>query len=61
MVVPEEREGRDETNLDLARGTVSPDVPADTRKAGESCPEPATTFAFTGNCEAPELHSEFFR
>ncbi|XP_005350394.1 DNA repair endonuclease XPF [Microtus ochrogaster] len=34
MVVPEEREGRDETNLDLARGTVSTDAPTDTRKAG---------------------------
>lgn len=37
MVVPEEREGRDETNLDLARGSVSTDAPADTRKAGKSC------------------------
>ncbi|XP_008828127.1 DNA repair endonuclease XPF [Nannospalax galili] len=34
MVVPEEREGRDETNLDLARGTTSTNTPADTRKAG---------------------------
>nr|XP_048289185.1 DNA repair endonuclease XPF isoform X2 [Myodes glareolus] len=34
MVVPEEREGRDETNLDLARGSVSTDAPTDTRKAG---------------------------
>ncbi|XP_008580075.1 PREDICTED: DNA repair endonuclease XPF [Galeopterus variegatus] len=34
MVVPEEREGRDETNLDLVRGTVSTNVSADTRKAG---------------------------
>nr|XP_004652331.1 DNA repair endonuclease XPF [Jaculus jaculus] len=34
MVVPEEREGRDETNLDLARGTASTSTPADTRKAG---------------------------
>lgn len=34
MVVPEEREGRDETNLDLARGTASTQAAADTRKAG---------------------------
>ncbi|XP_069342205.1 DNA repair endonuclease XPF [Eulemur rufifrons] len=34
MVVPEEREGRDETNLDLARGAASTNVPSDTRKAG---------------------------
>ncbi|XP_031218889.1 DNA repair endonuclease XPF isoform X1 [Mastomys coucha] len=34
MVVPEEREGRDETNLDLARGTAAMDAPTDTRKAG---------------------------
>nr|XP_005591344.2 DNA repair endonuclease XPF [Macaca fascicularis] len=34
MVVPEEREGRDETNLDLVRGTASTDVSTDTRKAG---------------------------
>ncbi|ELW67666.1 DNA repair endonuclease XPF [Tupaia chinensis] len=34
MVVPEEREGRDETNLDLVRGTATTNVPTDTRKAG---------------------------
>ncbi|XP_004691807.1 PREDICTED: DNA repair endonuclease XPF-like [Condylura cristata] len=34
MVIPEEREGRDETNLDLARGSVSSQAPTDTRKAG---------------------------
>ncbi|XP_004604386.2 DNA repair endonuclease XPF [Sorex araneus] len=34
MVIPEEREGRDETNLDLARGSTSSDVTPDTRKAG---------------------------
>nr|XP_019606236.1 PREDICTED: DNA repair endonuclease XPF [Rhinolophus sinicus] len=34
MVVPEEREGRSETNLDLVRGSMSTNVPADTRKAG---------------------------
>nr|XP_002711804.1 DNA repair endonuclease XPF [Oryctolagus cuniculus] len=34
MVVPEEREGRDETNLDLVRGTASANAPTDTRKAG---------------------------
>ncbi|KAK1344825.1 hypothetical protein QTO34_013527 [Cnephaeus nilssonii] len=33
MVVPEEREGRSETNLDLVRGSVSAGDPADTRKA----------------------------
>ncbi|KAM7148941.1 DNA repair endonuclease XPF [Molossus nigricans] len=33
MVIPEEREGRSEANLDLVRGSVSTDVP-DTRKAG---------------------------
>lgn len=54
MVVPEEREGRDETNLDLARGTAATDVPADTRKAGKPHPEPSTIFAFRGSCEIPE-------
>ncbi|KAG8513463.1 DNA repair endonuclease XPF, partial [Galemys pyrenaicus] len=34
MVVPEEREGRDETNLDLTRGSTSSQAPTDTRKAG---------------------------
>ncbi|NXM06223.1 XPF endonuclease, partial [Tyrannus savana] len=34
MVVPEEREGRDETNLDLLRDARPPGVAADTRKAG---------------------------
>ncbi|NWQ63050.1 XPF endonuclease, partial [Neopipo cinnamomea] len=34
MVVPEEREGRDETNLDLIRDARPPGVAADTRKAG---------------------------
>ncbi|XP_037671182.1 DNA repair endonuclease XPF isoform X2 [Choloepus didactylus] len=34
MVIPEEREGRDETNLDLVRGAASANAPADTRKAG---------------------------
>lgn len=40
MVVPEEREGRDETNLDLARGTAAMDTSTDTRKAGKPHPEP---------------------
>ncbi|XP_076997871.1 DNA repair endonuclease XPF isoform X2 [Tamandua tetradactyla] len=34
MVIPEEREGRDETNLDLVRGSTSTSAPTDTRKAG---------------------------
>ncbi|NXY02616.1 XPF endonuclease, partial [Pteruthius melanotis] len=34
MVVPEEREGRDETNLDLLRDARPASVSADTRKAG---------------------------
>ncbi|NXK96246.1 XPF endonuclease, partial [Formicarius rufipectus] len=34
MVVPEEREGRDETNLDLLRDAKPAGVAADTRKAG---------------------------
>uniref|UniRef100_A0A8B9YUH0 DNA repair endonuclease XPF n=1 Tax=Bos mutus grunniens TaxID=30521 RepID=A0A8B9YUH0_BOSMU len=34
MVIPEEREGRDETNLDLVRGCVSANATTDTRKAG---------------------------
>ncbi|NWW45187.1 XPF endonuclease, partial [Pedionomus torquatus] len=34
MVVPEEREGRDETNLDLVRDAKPASVSADTRKAG---------------------------
>ncbi|XP_002918113.1 DNA repair endonuclease XPF [Ailuropoda melanoleuca] len=34
MVVPEGREGRDEANLDLVRGSAAAGVPTDTRKAG---------------------------
>ncbi|KAH1183799.1 DNA repair endonuclease XPF [Mauremys mutica] len=34
MVIPEEREGRDETNLDLIRDSTSATVSTDTRKAG---------------------------
>ncbi|XP_040445824.1 DNA repair endonuclease XPF isoform X1 [Falco naumanni] len=34
MVIPEEREGRDETNLDLVRDAKSASVSTDTRKAG---------------------------
>ncbi|XP_051488253.1 DNA repair endonuclease XPF [Apus apus] len=34
MVVPEEREGRDETNLQLVRGAKSASASTDTRKAG---------------------------
>ncbi|CAM4619396.1 unnamed protein product [Lepidochelys olivacea] len=34
MVIPEEREGRDETNLDLVRDSTSATVSTDTRKAG---------------------------
>ena len=55
MVVPEEREGRDETNLDLVRGCVSAGAPTDTRKAGESCPLPNTPAACAGGCEVPEF------
>nr|XP_015094559.1 DNA repair endonuclease XPF [Vicugna pacos] len=52
MVVPEEREGRDETNLDLVRGCMSTGAPTDTRKAGGQeqngtqqiwCPSPHAT------------------
>uniref|UniRef100_A0A8C8R519 DNA repair endonuclease XPF n=1 Tax=Pelusios castaneus TaxID=367368 RepID=A0A8C8R519_9SAUR len=34
MVIPEEREGRDETNFDLVRDSTSATVSTDTRKAG---------------------------
>lgn len=51
MVVPEEREGRSETNLDLVRGSQSAGDPTDTRKAGESCPPVASK----GGCEIPEF------
>uniref|UniRef100_A0A8C4PDB8 DNA repair endonuclease XPF n=1 Tax=Dromaius novaehollandiae TaxID=8790 RepID=A0A8C4PDB8_DRONO len=34
MVIPEEREGRDETNLDLVRDATPASVSVDTRKAG---------------------------
>ncbi|XP_043349285.1 DNA repair endonuclease XPF isoform X2 [Dermochelys coriacea] len=34
MVIPEEREGRDETNLDLLRDSTSATLSTDTRKAG---------------------------
>lgn len=51
MVVPEEREGRSESNLDLVRGSVSAGDPADTRKAGEACPPVASK----EGCEVPEF------
>lgn len=35
MVVPEEREGRDDTNLDLIRDVKPASVSTDTRKAGK--------------------------
>lgn len=35
MVVPEEREGRDETNLDLVRDVKPASASTDTRQAGE--------------------------
>ncbi|CAH2306930.1 DNA repair endonuclease XPF [Pelobates cultripes] len=34
MVIPEEREGRDDTNLDLQRGVTDSSASTDTRKAG---------------------------
>lgn len=34
MVVPEEREGREDTNLDLARSQEPATAATDTRKAG---------------------------
>ncbi|KAF7243066.1 DNA repair endonuclease XPF [Varanus komodoensis] len=34
MVIPEERDGRNQTNLDLVRDVASAAVPTDTRKAG---------------------------
>lgn len=36
MVVPEEREGREETNLDLVRGQEPANATTNTRKAGTS-------------------------
>lgn len=36
MVIPEEREGRDETNLDLARNLEPANTTTNTRKAGKS-------------------------
>lgn len=36
MVIPEEREGRDETNLDLARNLEPANATTNTRKAGTS-------------------------
>lgn len=35
MVIPEEREGRDETNLDLVRDVAPAAASTDTRKAGK--------------------------
>lgn len=55
MVVPEGREGRDEGNLDLVRGSASTGSPTDTRKAGESCPLLGTPVACKGGCGFPEL------
>lgn len=56
MVIPEEREGRDETNLDLVRGCVSASAPTDTRKAGESHSLPSSPAACAEGCGAPESH-----
>lgn len=36
MVVPEEREGREDTNLDLARNLEPANATTNSRKAGES-------------------------
>ena len=36
MVVPEEREGREDTNLDLARNLEPANATTNTRKAGTS-------------------------
>lgn len=36
MVIPEEREGRDDTNLDLARNLEPANATTNTRKAGTS-------------------------
>lgn len=60
MVIPEEREGRDETNLDLVRGCVSARAPTDTRKAGESRPLPSSPAARAGGCGAPESICSLF-
>ncbi|KAL7979151.1 hypothetical protein Chor_015175 [Crotalus horridus] len=38
MVIPEEREGRDETNLDLSRDSTAAPLSIDTRKAGLELP-----------------------
>lgn len=40
MVIPEEGEGRDETNLDLIRDVKPASVSTDTRKAGEQFLKP---------------------
>lgn len=53
MVIPEEREGRDETNLDLVRGCVSASAPTNTRKAGESRSLPSSPAAPARGCGAP--------
>lgn len=38
MVIPEEREGREDTNLDLARNLEPANATTNTRKAGMSVP-----------------------
>lgn len=48
MVVPEGREGRDEGNLDLARGSAVAGTPTDTRKAGESHPVAKRSRSYDG-------------
>ena len=56
MVIPEEREGRDETNLDLVRDAKPASASADTRKAGEQLPKLGSRLRALGktcNCRVP--------
>lgn len=55
MVVPEGREGRDEANLDLVRGSAAAGVPTDTRKAGEYRPVLRAPGACDRGCGVLEL------
>lgn len=50
MVVPEEREGREDTNLDLVRSQESATAATDTRKAGN-----LIFFLFLNFCQSTHL------
>ena len=49
MVIPEEREGRDDTNLDLARNLEPANATTNTRKAGMTL---SGHYIYQGGCKS---------